>query len=229
MKALKILFLLLTIASLAYADDNIRKICVTGRSQVTLQPQYSIIHTELKFVNKEMNKCYNELQQTLSTVIENLRKIGLSDKEITKSIVMQGSEYTWQNASKVHVGYYSTCSMQLRINDMKQIHLIYNELSKYDSLTINRTEYGRNDEFEERNAEFQKALLAAKEKAVLMAGVLNAEVGPVFRIQEMSYQDVVTRNLYENRAGAGIETSGGRFGSVDVIATVSVEFELKTP
>jgi len=229
MKALKILFFLLAISNFANADDNISKICVTGRSEATLPAQYSIIYTELKYVNKEMAKGYEELHQALSTVIDNLKKIGLSDKEITKSIVMQGSEKTWKSGSTVHEGYYSSCRMQLRINDMNQLPSIYNELAKYDHLTIQRTEYGRNDEFEKRNAEFQKALLAAKEKAKLMAKVLNAEMGPVFRIQEMSFQDVVTRNSYNNRGGAGFETTGGTFGSVDIVATVSVEFELKKP
>ncbi len=225
MKALKIVLFLLVISNLAYADDDMSKISVTGKSKVTLEAEYSIIHAEIKVVKKEMDKSYKGLQQTLSTVIENIKKIGLSDKEITKSIIRQGSEYTWKNNSREHLGYYSTSNMQLRINDLNKLHLIYNELSKYDSLTIHWTEYGRNDEFKKRNAEFKKALLSAKEKALLMAKCLDAEVGPVFRIQEMSSQNIMTRNLYENQATTA--RSGGTFGSVDIVATVLVEFELE--
>jgi uncharacterized protein YggE len=62
-----------------------------------------------------MDKSYTQLHQTLSTVIENLKEIGLTDKEITKSIVRQGSEYSWENNSRQHNGYYSSATMKLKI------------------------------------------------------------------------------------------------------------------
>ena len=225
MKPLKLLLFICLLPNLVYANDELRKVSVTGKSEITLDAQYSIINFELKFVRKDIDQSYQGLQQTLATVVGNLKKIGLSDKEITKSIIRQGSEYSWQNNSRVHIGYYSSSSVRLRVNDIDKIHVVYNELSKYDSLTIHSTEYGRNDEFERRNEEFRKALLAAKEKAEFMAGTLNASVGPVIRIQEESVGNFFTGSVYRNQAES--DQVGGTFGAVAITATVKVDFELK--
>lgn len=225
MKLLKIAILLIIFINPAYAANDNRKITVTGESQVTLEAQYSIIHSELKYVSTEMAKSYTQLHQTLSTVIENLKEIGLTDKEITKSIVRQGSEYSWNNNSREHTGYYSSSTMKLRVNNLENLPLIYNELSKHDTITIHWTEYGINDETENRNIELNKALLIAKEKAVSMAKCLGAKVGPVLHIEEVPTKNIVQRAQYESRAGSN--RSGGTFGSVDIIVRVLVEFELE--
>ncbi|MDH3973805.1 MAG: SIMPL domain-containing protein [Deltaproteobacteria bacterium] len=225
MKVLKILFILLVFSNTAFAGDNIRKISVTGKSKVSLDAQYSIIHTELKYVKKTVDESYKELQKGLSAIIENLNKVGLTNQVITKSLIMQGEEKRWENKSWVHVGYYSSCNIQLRINNLSKLPSIYKELSRYNALAINSTDYGRNDEFERRNEGFKKALLAAKEKALLMAKSLNAEVGPVFNIHEISVENYASKKLYSNYRSE--ESSGSTYGSVDITATVAVEFELQ--
>ena len=225
MKVLRILFVLLVFSNVAFAEDNMRKISVTGKSTVSLDAQYSIIHIELKYVKKTMDESYKELQKGLSAIIEKLKKVGLSDQEITKSLILQGEEKTWENKSWVHVGYYSSCNMQLRVNDLNKLPSVYKSLSQNNTLTIQSTDYGRNDTFERRNKEFKKALSAAKEKAVIMAKSLGAEVGPVFSIHEISVENYASKKLYSNYASE--ESSGGTYGSVDITATVAVAFELR--
>ena len=210
---------------MAFADDNVRKITVTGESKAALEAQYSTIHAEIKHVSKGMDQSYTELQQTLSKVIENLKKLGLSDKDIVKPVITQGSEYSWENSSRVHLGYYSATHMEVKVNDLALLPEVYNELSKYDSLTISGTEYGRNDQVEKINEELKKALWVAKQKAQVMADSLNTKLGPVFRIQEISSNTILQPVAYEKRMAG--ENSGGTFGSVDILATVSVEFYLE--
>jgi len=47
----------------------------------------------------------------------------------------------------------------------------------------------------------------------------------VFRIHEISVGNYASKSLYSNCAGE--ERSGGTYGSVDITATVAVEFELR--
>jgi len=225
MKLLNTLFLLIILSGIAYADDNVRKIHVTGTSKISLPAQYSIIHTNVKTTQQAMAESHAQLSLLLSQVIENLKKIGLTDKDITKSIIRQGPEYIWQNNSKTQSGYFSSCSMQLRVNDIPMLHLIYKELSRHDSLTINGTEYGRNDELKAKSAELAKALRATREKAALMASALDSKIGRVLTIRESGSRNQNTRKMYSS-----METSspgGGTFGMVDISGSVSVEFELK--
>lgn len=227
MRILRYVFCLLVISSYAYAGDEIRRITVTGKSTVTLEAQYSIIHTSVKRVSPEIDKSYKDLNQTLFGIFEKLKGIGLSDKEIIKSIITQGSEFRWERNSKKHIGYYSSSNVQLRVNDLSLLPHIYSELSKHNSITINSTEYGRNDEFEKRNSEFKKALIAAQTKAQTMAETLNVKIGPVLRIEEIGSGGIAPRKAYANVARMATRETGGTFGSVEITAMVAVEFELK--
>jgi uncharacterized protein YggE len=227
MKLLRYVFCLLVISNFSYADDDIRRISVTGKSTITLEAQYSIIHTSVKRVSPGIDQSYKDLNQTLFVLFEKLKGVGLSDKDIVKSIITQGSEFRWERNSKKHIGYYSSSNVQLRVNDLSLLPRIYSELSKHNSVTINSTEYGRNDEFEIRNKEFKKALVAAKAKAETMAETLDVKVGPVLQISEMGSGGIIKREAYANVARMAPRETGGTFGSVKISAMVAVEFELK--
>ncbi len=225
MRIFKILICLLIFSSPVLAGDAAGKISVTGSSEITLEAQYSIIRAELRYVHGEIETSYQNLQQTLADIINQLKQLGLTDKEITKSIVRQGSEYAWKNNSRVHTGFYSSCNMQIRVNDIANIHQVYNQLSKYNLLSIRGTTYGRNDTDNIRNNEYKKALLAARKKAELMAATLGVTTGLVINIIESGVQTIAPVALL--KADAAPAQPGGTFGSVTISAHVVVEFELK--
>ncbi len=220
------LLCLLILASPAVGGEVARTIAVTGSSEVTLEPQYSTIHAELKYVHPEIITSYQNLQQTLSDIVNALQQLGITDKEITKSIIRQGSEYTWRNNSRIHTGFYASCSMQIRVNDIKNIHLVYNQLSKYNALAITSTGYGRNDTEKIRNRELTKALLVAREKAALMAAGLGVTIGRVLKITEAGLQPG-PHPVALMRGDAAPKKAGGTFGSVTISARVVVEFALE--
>ena len=226
MKLLKFIFFFIILSGIAYAGEDPRKIHVTGKSKISLPAQRSTIHADLKVVKKKMGESHARLSLLLSELIGNLKKIGLTDKEIIKSIIRQGPEHRWENNSKIHVGYFSSCSMRLRVNDVKRLHPVYKELSGYDGLTIRGTEYGINNEAEARNDELVKALHIARKKAALMASVLGAKIGRVLSVRESSPINHRPVRVYASaeKAGGGI---GGAFGMVEISASVSAEFELE--
>ncbi len=225
MKSIKIMFcLLLLLPSFSFAEEPTGRITVTGTSELTIAPQYSIIFAELKTVHTEIDASYQDLHTTLTDIISNLKKLGLTDKDITKSTIRQGSEFTWRNNSRVQTGFYSSSSLQIRINDISTIHLIYRHLSKYKSLKINGTKYGRHDTETLRNKELQKALLQAHSKAQLMAATLGLNVDRVINIIESGAQPGVPRPML--RSNSAPENSGGTFGSVTITAQVVVEFAI---
>ncbi len=228
MKTIYTLLCLLLFISPAFGGETARSIRVGGNSEITLEPQYSIIYTDLKFLHPEISTSYQNLQQTLSDIINELKTLGIVDKEITKSIIRQGTEYTWRNNSRIHAGFYASCSMQIRVNDIANIHLVYNKLSQFKALAITGTGYGRNDIEEVRILEFKKALLVARKKAELMAKELGVSIGAVLQISETEFSRTPSplMRMHSDTAAAP-ERTGGTFGSVTISAHVGVEFALE--
>ncbi len=225
MKVLSALLILFALGGTAFAEDNRRSISVSGKSEISLEAQYAKIRIQIKHVRGTMDEGYRETKETLAAVIDKLKQFGITDQEIIKSSLTQGEEFDWINSLRKHSGYFSAYHIELRVNDLSKLPLIFEELSKQNSLSILSTEYGRNDAFETRNKEFTKALQAAKKKAALMAKSLDADIGPVISINEISPSDVRTLNTYSNDISDG--SRGGTLGMVNISAAVTVEFALK--
>lgn len=217
--------------SAAAADDskNVRKISVTGKAETTLEAQRATIQLEIKHVKQEMSQSHSALLQTLSKLKEDLKTIGISDKDIKKSLILQGPEYSWEKNSQVLKGYYSECHVEVDVNDISKMAGLYRVLAGYKAITIGYTDFKRNDEFEVRKAEFEKALVAARKKAEFMAQALGAKLGKVYSIQEVGPESWFESKRYANVMAdkPSNDTDTGGYGTIKISARVLVEFELE--
>ena len=226
-KILRFLYLLLFLFSmLAYAQEDVRKISVTGKSSITLDAQFVTITIQVKELREKMAESYATLNGTLDKLFSALIESGVSEKDITKSIIDQGAQYDWQKNTRILKGYYSSCVVNFDVNDLKLLPAVYQILARYEQVSIRGTDYKRNDNFEKRKIEFKKALAAAKEKATYMASLMGCTLGKVRIINEVSTNDYVARSVYSNEVGVS-QSANVDFGSVTVSATVYVEFYLE--
>jgi uncharacterized protein YggE len=209
----------------ALAAGTLRTVQVTGKSTTSLPAHCAVIHAVIRHVRPDMEQSHTEVTQSLAQLTRNLEAVGLSGKDIVPTLIQQGEQYRWVGSSKVHEGFYSQCRLEIRVDDLARLHNVYSELSQHEELTIYGTEYHRNDEFEVRQAEFEKALLAARAKAQHMARVLDSGVDRVHNIREMSSQDYTTRLIYSNVTSQ--ERDEDSQGVVVVEAVVEVVFELE--
>lgn len=222
------IFMLPLSASAAEETKDIRKITVSGKAENTLEAHRATIHLSIKHVKKEMNQSYAALTATLSRLKKELKTVGLEDKDIKKSLVLQGADYSWEKDSRVLKGYYSECYVDLSVNDIKKMADVDRVLANHQVITIHGTDFERNDEFEVRKAEYEKALLAAKRKAEFMAQTLGVKVGRVHSIQEESDNWSMPLEGFAN-VRTKAEQGGGQagYGTIKITARVMVEFELE--
>ena len=210
-----------------FASENIRKITVIGKSETVVEAHYAVIQLNIKHVEKEINQSHIELMKTIPKLTGELKKIGLTDTDIKKSLILQGQDYSWEKNSRVLKGYYSECLIDLHVKDINKIAEVYRELANYQSITIQGTDFKRNDDFDIRKIEYEKALRAAKEKAEYMAQMLNTKMGRVYSVQEVSNGDYfMPQMLYEKEAMKAENVPTG-FGNIKISVSVIVEFELE--
>jgi uncharacterized protein len=228
MRLLFTLFIFLFLIAPANANESARTISVNSSSEITLEPQYSIILCEVRTVKAEIETSYNALQNSLTDIINTLKRVGLEDKNITKSIIRQGSEFNWEDNVRRHKGYYSSCNMEIRINDISTIPKVYSLLAQHNVLSITGNRYGRNDDKEKYNEEIKKALIDARKKASLMSHALGVSTGRVISITEAgsNYNPPIDSMMREADAAPNI-AQGGTFGSVTIRAKVQVVFEIE--
>ncbi len=223
-------FMLMLPVSTSFAEESkdIRKITVSGKAENTVEAQRAEISLSVKLVKKEMSQSHAALTGELSKLSKELNVIGIPDKDIKRSLVLQGAEYNWEKESNVLKGYYAECYVDVTVNDITKMADVYRTLAGHKNITIGSTDFKRNDEFDLRKAEYEKALLAAKKKAEFMAQALAAKIGKVHSIQEVAgdnwFETKVSANVLEKRESSGGQSS---YGTIKITARVMVEFELE--
>lgn len=224
-------FMIMLSSSVSFAEEakDIRKITVSGKAENTLEAQKAEVNLSIKIVRKEMSQSHAALTGELSRLAKELNAIGLPDKDIKRSLVLQGAEYNWEKESNVLKGYYAECYVDVTVNDITEMADVYRTLAGHRDLTIQSTEFKRNDEFEVRKAEFEKALLAARKKAEFMAQALGAKAGRVHAIVEESAETWPVLKGYMNVSAHKPEKTGDQtsYGTITISANVIVEFELE--
>ncbi len=216
-------------SSSAEEAKDIRKITVSGKAENTVEAQRADVSLAVKIVRKEMGLSHAALTGELFRLAKELKTIGLEDKDIKRSLVLQGAEYNWEKDSRVLKGYYAECYVDVSVNDIKKMADVYWTLAGHKDITIQSTDFKRNDEFDLRKAEFEKALLAAKKKAEFMAQALGARIGKVHSIQEVGGENWFETRAYAANVVEKRESSGGQtnYGTIKISARVMVEFELE--
>lgn len=232
-----VLSLLVLLPCQLFAADNTRKISVTGKSETVVPAQYAVIKLNIKYIRKEMNQSHAELLKSMTKLSAALINIGLAEKDLKRSLILQGPEYSWVKDSEVLKGYYSQCQIDLHVNDIGKMPLVYKELANFKNISIQDTDFKRNDEFDIRRAEYEKALQAAKKKAEYMTQALQTKVGKVHSINEFSFEDGPLNYPASEAVAANIRTkdkalssrseANAEYGSIKITALVAVEFELE--
>lgn len=228
-KTILALVILLILPQPSFAGDILRTISVTGFATKTVKAEYAVINTEIKVVSKSVEESYQSVTTLLSELATKLQTMNITKEELTVSIITQGSEYEWVNNSRTMSGYFSACSLQIKVNTIDNMYRIHEALAKYPNISIGLTEYGRKDESLLRTETLQEALLASQIKARALTETLGGKLGPVLNIRETGAVIVPTDRpsvqLSERTAAAPDEVS--TTGSVTITGNISVDYEIR--
>ena len=100
-------------------------------------------------------------------------------------------------------------------------------MANHQDVTIQSTDFRRNDEFDIRKTEYEKALQAAKSKAEYMAQIMGTQIGKVYSIQELSSENYFSASTFSNIRTVEMDEGKTGYGNIKISALVVVEFELE--
>ncbi|MBN1904006.1 MAG: SIMPL domain-containing protein [Deltaproteobacteria bacterium] len=227
LKTSVLLFIIILFPYQAIASDDIRKITVTGKSEIVMDAHFAVIQLIIRELKDEMGQSHSDLIKTIFDLSGKLKSIGLTDADIKKSLILQGQDYFWKENEKILRGYYSECHIDLYVTNIDKIAFVYKELANFQEISIRSTDFKRNDEFEIRKSEFEKALKAAKLKAEYMTRVLGTQIGKVHTIEEISANDYLRSRVTDNVRSFGSGNDQTGYGTIKIDALVAVVFELE--
>lgn len=210
-------------------------ITVIGTSEVQVVPDLVDLQVGLETRGKDLKAAFSEQDARLKQILDVVRRSGIDSRDV------QTSHVEIQPVYMQRVYQAEESGMNLSHYEVRHsIGLTLREPAKYDELLATLLQSGANRVFgvtfrnsrqrQHRDQAREMAMIAAREKATLMAEKLGQHIGKVFTIEEEESPMFVSAANSEAAAPMGqteATESGLALGQITFRARVKVSFELK--
>lgn len=230
MRRLPVVLLVLMSAVLAGAEP-MRGITVHGRARELVGADRFQIDAAISLVRPRLEEAQQGTEQVLERTVQALVKAGLPKPLVNGRQFGRHTRWNGQTQEHTQDGYTSSITLVLILDSKAQLDAALSVLVQSEAVTVSGVSYRAQREIELRKEVRRRALLAAKEKAVEMAGALGAELGAVWTISEAQPMWWGAANNMNSNVGNSMPAPTGEDrpaeGMVEIIAEVDVCFALK--
>lgn len=185
MKLILVPLLFVSLASLVRADDLATPhITVSGTAVTEATPDKLVWSLELKNTGPDLAKVAEKHAALSASVLKTIKEFGVADKDVQTSQMEFGENMVYRTRSYVKEGYLATTSVSFKLSDLAKYNEVWLRLAGISNLSVKGVSYDISKRIELQKETRQKALIAAKEKAGVMAATLDAKIGDVLSVAE---------------------------------------------
>ncbi|WP_406657285.1 SIMPL domain-containing protein [Methanolobus sp. ZRKC2] len=153
---------------------------VSGYSEKSVVPDTAILNIGVVVQSQTAQEATDENAAIMSAVIEELKALGLEDKDIQTSFVSVYPEYDYEETTNI-VGYSASNSLQVRTTMVDNVSQIIDRSTAAGANQIGGIAFSTSDEMQEELREelIAEAVDDALSKANILANSLNVEIAGV--------------------------------------------------
>ena len=231
------------IASPVFAASG--QIHVNGEALVQVAPDEVQIDLGIEIFNKELDAAKHENDSRSDALLKALKTLGVEEKHIQTDVLNVELKYKNNNGPIEGIeGYFVRRSYKVCLKDVKNLETVVDAALKSGVNHIVNIDFKSTDLRKHRDTARLEAIKAAKEKAIALAGALEAKIGKPTQITEgyYGYENPYRAwwsNSYGNHFGyqtqnamvqEGTAGEGGGtlpMGMIGIRAQVQVTFDLE--
>ena len=223
----------------AEAQDTPRTISVSGDAEVRVEPDEVIITLGVETVDMELAKAKSENDRLAAAVIAMAKMHDVEAKHIQTGHISIEPRYEYEYERRNFLGYFVRKTVVVTLRDLDEFEAFLSDALEAGTNYVHGIEFRTTELRKHRDEARRLALIAAKEKAEAMAGVLDQKIGQPRSIDEGYSQwfspysswwgsfggGRMAQNVVQNQGG-GQGDSPTMPGQIAVNASVRVTFEL---
>lgn len=224
---MKYFFLSLFICSFGStsAQEFHKYITVNGTSELILPADQIKYTIQIKIVAAAVEASKNANDSCRNELLRKLNKIGINSNDINVLPMTLGKNYEFNKGERKQRGFYTEVNVVFLLKDLSKYYELTNELSSSNQYEIKESTYNISDYELQQKIAFEKALLAAKEKAKYMVHVLGVKLKDVLEIEENNYWQA--GSIYSNTIEQKQDSRAGDMsGKVTIRRSVKVKFAI---
>jgi uncharacterized protein YggE len=220
--------LLLFSAPLQAEEIESPHVSVYGTATTMIVPDEMTWRLGVKNTGSELEDVADQHLEIVQRTLRVLKKEDIAEKEIQTTKMEFGENRVPGSGFVETEGYFASTEISFKIDDFEDYRSLWRELSKIENVSINRVSYGSSKRIEYQRETMKKALLAAEDKARMLAQTIGSGIGKALMIEEMeSYGSATRLNNVTINQNSDIY-SGEEFmpGKISVRTRIKAVFEL---
>lgn len=219
-----IVFVILLLSVNLDAQDVQKYINVTGKAEVTANADQINMNIQIRSIDSSIENSKKKNDKYVNELVNILNGIGIDNQDIEISPVTMGKNYEYEQGKRIQKGFYTNVVVVLSLKNLSKYYELIDKISLNDVYEIGGSHFGLSNYESLTKSAYQKALLAAKEKAEYMAQVMEVHLGDILEIDEQNtYHSPAPVNTFAKED----YQSGGISGKVTVSRSIRVKFGLK--
>lgn len=223
-----------TVGLVAHASEQEivrRSVTTHGEAQVNVNPDLFCISAQIETKGRTLADVFDENKKTAEGILALRTKFNLGPNDVQVSDFRIGRGHSSIKRS-AQVEYVVTRTVRFLLRDRKTLSKAIESMLDAGCTEIYEISPDTSTPRKYRDQARAMAVRAAKEKAELLAGELNAKIGRPIRIEEVTNQYIMRSSPYNSQntmEQPAVETSDNpeTLEQLNIRGSVKVEFELE--
>jgi uncharacterized protein YggE len=207
------------------------ELAVTGVGKVDVSPDLATVNLSIVANNaKTVQDAQNEINSVNNKIVESLKSLGVSKKDIKTSDYSITPNYDYSNGKNTTSGYNASATLTVTTNDTSKLPQIISKGTESGANQVLGTNYSVKSPEDYQEQARQKAIDNAKQQAQKLANELGIKLGKAVNIAESSQPQEPSPVMYKEAAlsaGSNPVAPDLQPGSQTITSTVTVYFETK--
>lgn len=227
---------LLLTASLA-DEIKLPHVTVYGTARTEVTPDEMIWALRVENKGAVLEEVANEHAKHTEALLTFLKAGKVDEKTLQTSRMEFGQNWEYRSNTRIREGYFAATAVTFKIKDFGRYENLWLGLAKMPVVSVESVSYDHSKRIEFRNETRQKAVLAAREKAVTLAKTLGSDIAEPLSLEEdLQTSEGWSANLAANNVAnvkpgsdeAELGSAGLSLGTIPITARVKASFRLVT-
>ena len=222
-----------------------RSISVSGQAEVRVTPSTVNVIFGVETLDKVIATAKSENDRRVQAVVQSIRSLGVETKDIQTDYIHVEPRYDNLTTATVLRHYTVRKSIAVTLRDVARFEQVLSGALQNGATHVLGVQFLTSELRRHRDEARAQAIRAAREKAIALAGELNARVGKVLTIQEYGggppwhfYTNSWWGGRFDGQGMNQVSVQGGAnsgellgdaiaLGQIGISASVNVSFELE--
>lgn len=222
------LIILMLLSPMLQAEIQQPSITIVAEGYVEAVPDTLSFAITIKHTKASLNDARAASDREVKDAIKQARSLGVAKDDIDSSSMQAFPEYEWRQQQRHYLGESVVRRVEFKLRDLEQYPALAQRLSKLSPQQMGSPQMSHSNITELRLQALRVALAAGKVKAAAIAAEIDAELGKVISVSEVSHNRPQARMAMAESASADSGGGGGyNYGKRRISANVEMRFALR--